>query len=558
MARRPARTPLGVESLEGRRVMAANVAVGSEIGVSSTPLVRLVDVDTGAVKAQVQAFENAFKGGVRVAMGDVDGDAVPEVLAASGPGRVGEIRVFRQQVSGNTTTLIELVAYRTIPFGLSYTGGVEIAAGDLDGNGREDIVAAMSRGAGTVKAFLSVAAADPVQNVAFKSFTPFGPTFTGGASVAVADLGTFSGGRLVNGETPDNRVEIIVGSGAGMAGTVVAYDVSAAPRVIARIASATGQGGVALSTGRVNADAIDDITVSAGRGGGGVTEVYSGRKAATGGAERLARFAAFTGLARPNAPVFTAAVDSDGDGRIDRYLATQGDAGGSAGIARASTAGARTNAFSTVTGPLRIAAARPFFPEVTTSSGLKYSVIFQGSGAQGGIGKLNAVDYTGTLVDGTKFDSSRDPGRPPFVFRGNGRVSGGEVTAAGSGYTTAPTVIFSGLTAPGGRQATGTAVLGTGANAGKVVGITLTDEGAGYLFQPTVTFSAPPAGGTQATGQVFIDRVIEGWNEIIGLMRVGTRLRVVVPPQLGYGEAASAKIPANSTLIFDMELLGVQ
>jgi hypothetical protein len=194
---------------------------------------------------------------------------------------------------------------------------------------------------------------------------------------------------------------------------------------------------------------------------------------------------------------------------------------------------------------------------VTTASGLKYSVIFQGSGAQGGIGKLNEVDYTGTLVDGTKFDSSRDPGRPPFVFRGNGRVGGGEVTAAGSGYTTAPIVTFS---APpsGGRQATGVAVLGTGTNAGKVVGITITDEGAGYLFPPAVTFSAPPAGGTQATGQVFIDRVIEGWNEIIGLMRVGTRLRVVVPPELGYGATSNGKIPANSTLIFDMELLGVQ
>lgn len=57
MARRPARSLLAVESLEGRRVMAANVAVGAEIGAGSAPLVRLVDADTGAVKAQVMAFE---------------------------------------------------------------------------------------------------------------------------------------------------------------------------------------------------------------------------------------------------------------------------------------------------------------------------------------------------------------------------------------------------------------------------------------------------------------------------------------------------------------------
>lgn len=469
MARRPARAPLGVESLEGRRVMAANVAVGSEIGVSSTPLVRLVDADTGAVKAQVLAFEASFKGGVRVAMGDVDGDAVPEVLAASGPGRVGEIRVFKQQVSGGTTTLTELVAYRTRPFGSGYTGGVEIAAGDLDGNGREDIVAAMSRGAGTVRAFLSVAAADPVQNVAFKRMTPFGPTFTGGATVAVADLGTFANGRLVDADVPDGRVEIVVGSGAGMAGTVVAYDVSAAPRVIARIASATGQGGVALSTGRVNADAIDDIMVSAGRGGGGVTEVYSGRKAATGGTERLARFAPFTGLARPNAPVFTAAVDSDGDGRIDRYLATQGDAGGSAGIARASTAGARTNAFSTVTGPLRIASARAF---VQSATGLQFRDVIAGTGATPTTGQRLTVHYIGRLADGTVFDSSISRGQP-FQF-----------------------------------------TLGVG-------------------------------------------QVIAGWDEGLATMRVGGWRKLVIPPQLGYGNVVNGNIPANSTLYFDVQLLAI-
>jgi hypothetical protein len=425
MARRPARAPLAVESLEGRRVMAANVAVGSEIGAQSTPLVRLVDADTGAVKAQVMAFEATFKGGVRVAMGDVDGDSVPEVLVGSGPGRVGEIRVFKQQVSGGATTLTELVAYRTIPFGAGYTHGVEIAVGDLDDNGREDIVAAMSRGAGTVKAFLSVAAADPVQNVAFKTFTPFGPTFTGGASVAVADLGTFTNGRLVDANVPDNKVEIVVASGAGMRSAVLAYDVSAAPRVVARIAPGAGQTGFSVSSGRVDTDAIDDIILASARGGGGVTEVYAGRTAAAGGAARLAQFAAFNGLAKRNAPVFTAGVDSDGDGRIDRFLATQGDAGGSAGVVRTSAAGARVAAFSTVTGPLRIAAARTWFREVTTNTGLKYRDIIVGQGATPTTGQRLTVNYIGRLADGTVFDSSISRGQPFEFTLGVGQVIAG-------------------------------------------------------------------------------------------------------------------------------------
>jgi hypothetical protein len=102
------------------------------------------------------------------------------------------------------------------------------------------------------------------------------------------------------------------------------------------------------------------------------------------------------------------------------------------------------------------------------------------------------------------------------------------------------------------------AILGTGATAGRGVGITLTDEGAGYLFQPAVTFSAAPSGGVSAAAVANVDRVIEGWNEIIGQMRVGTRLRVQIPPALGYGAGGNDSIPPNSTLIFDMELLAVQ
>ncbi|MBQ9367353.1 MAG: FKBP-type peptidyl-prolyl cis-trans isomerase [Victivallales bacterium] len=55
-----------------------------------------------------------------------------------------------------------------------------------------------------------------------------------------------------------------------------------------------------------------------------------------------------------------------------------------------------------------------------------------------------------------------------------------------------------------------------------------------------------------------LNQVIKGWTEGLGYAKVGSKLRLVIPPDLGYGSHGVASIPPFSTLIFTVELLGIE
>ena len=74
----------------------------------------------------------------------------------------------------------------------------------------------------------------------------------------------------------------------------------------------------------------------------------------------------------------------------------------------------------------------------------------------------------------------------------------------------------------------------------------------GHVFDSSRTRNEP------FTFRLGIDAVIKGWAEGVTGMRVGQKRQLIIPPELGYGEAGNPpSIPGGATLTFDIEILNI-
>jgi hypothetical protein len=274
------------------------VAMGAEAG--SAPRVRVIDGSSGTERFVIDAYDAKQKRGVRVAVGDVDLDGEPELITAPGKGAPPEIRLFHGILG---TPLGSFLAFDD-----RFRGGVNVAAGDVDGDGHKDVIAAMGSGGPDVRVFSGL------DQTLLLEFAAFDPTFKGGVQVASADLDN------------DGDWEIVTGSGKGGAPLVRIFDATGAPFVsqlgLPNVILAYGEKqrkGVYVAAGDVNGDGIADIVVGPGTGAPPEVAVFSG----VDGSE-LGRFLAFD--AKQRGGVRVAVGDVDADARYE-ILAAPGKGG---------------------------------------------------------------------------------------------------------------------------------------------------------------------------------------------------------------------------------------
>ena len=140
---------------DGNDVQVYAVGVtASAIGAAASglPLVHVYD-GNGALTYTITAYSTAFRGGVRVATGDVTGDGVPDIVTAPGVGGGPVVRVF-DGVTGNMVR--EFNAYDA-----NFRGGVYIALADLDADGKDDIITGAALAAGRTSKSLTARPAPP-------------------------------------------------------------------------------------------------------------------------------------------------------------------------------------------------------------------------------------------------------------------------------------------------------------------------------------------------------------------------------------------------------------
>jgi len=192
------------------------------------------------------AYAESFRGGVNVAAGDLDGDGIDEIIAGAGNGGGPHIRVYDGE--GNPKLTNGFFAYDP-----AFRGGVNVATGDIDADGEQEIIAGAGQGGGPhIRVFEGDGTIKPI------TFFAFHPDNRSGISVAAADFDN------------DGKDEIVAGQLTNEETWVKVYKYNNAKTVLStfRAYGAGVETGVNVATGDIDNDNIPEIVTGPNYGGG--------------------------------------------------------------------------------------------------------------------------------------------------------------------------------------------------------------------------------------------------------------------------------------------------
>ncbi len=201
-------------------------------GFGSPPLIRILKPN-GLKVTEFYAYHPNFRGGVSVSSCDLDGDGLQEIITGPREGGGPQIRTFDAdgRVKG------QFFAYSE-----EFRGGINISCGDLNGDKKDEIIVAPSKGDLPLRVFNQ-------WGEVISQFYPYYPEFKGGISLAVGDL------------DGDQIKEIITGVGSNGRPQVKIFDLKGRIKGQFLAYNEKFKGGINVSAGDLNGDGLDEIVV---------------------------------------------------------------------------------------------------------------------------------------------------------------------------------------------------------------------------------------------------------------------------------------------------------
>lgn len=268
-------------------------AVGS--GAGGSQAVRYFNPDL-TERFVASAFPD-LSGGVRTATGDFNGDGVPDAVVGTGPGSITQLQVL----DGNSGQEL----FRMQPFEAAFTGGIYVAAGDLNGDGTPDLVITPDEGGGPRARVFSGKGFNPIADF----FVIDDTNFRGGARAAIGD---------VNG---DGRADLVASAGFGGGPRIAGFDgtsIGVNPRRLFSdffLFEDTLRNGAFVAVGDIDGDGFADIVGGGGPGGSPRILALSGKSLLTNAYITRANF--FAGNLEDRGGVRVAVKNLDGDAKAD-------------------------------------------------------------------------------------------------------------------------------------------------------------------------------------------------------------------------------------------------